>query len=166
MNTYLKTLLFIAFALTAHIAESNNAKALSQQCEAAMFGELKISAVDNNPSHVATLIDCAFSVLILEPSTNAQTQTAAANKRKQYLIDQLLQKKFDPQFVGENKDTLLMKATLSYLEPKWRLNAIKQLLAQGVDPKAKNVQGQTALDLAKIRGDQQIALILQQHSER
>jgi ankyrin repeat protein len=130
-------------------------------CEKAKSGNidtvtLKTDSLETN----AFLLDCAMAVRISGPK-DSRSETQKIRAIKMETADLLLKKNFDPKYVNEDGNTLLITAILSFFPDEWKTKTVKLLLDRGVDKNHKNNYGATALSLAKQRGSESILLLLQ-----
>ncbi len=138
----------------------NHSDASDQQCASALTGDLDASKISNDPKTVANLIHCALGSAIFEPTANVKTYTAKINRKKQKLLNALLEKPWDKSSRSEAGQTVLMGLVLSDLPLDWRLEKIESLIASGINITEKNDQGDTALSIAQYRGETKIIAIL------
>jgi hypothetical protein len=72
----------------------------------------------------------------------------------------LLSKKININFKNEYGDTLLMSVISSFLPIEWKEKTIQLLIDRGVDINEKNINGDTASDLARYKGNANIIKLL------
>ena len=130
----------------------------AKACEQAKLGQLNIENLKiDNPHINAYLLNCAVSVVISEVSFRSGSHKGSdKKKKKQRIADYLLAQDLDLAFQNEDGDNLLMAVITSFLSEPWKEKAVTTLLKNGIDPKAKNPQGDTALDIAKFKGNERI----------
>lgn len=149
-------------------AENGIERFSGQKCFQINSGNLKVAqeyineAVNKSPAANSFYLECALMVYIGEPNGKA-SEYNERRQAKQKIVELLLQQRIDVNYKSEYSETLLIAAVNSYLDSKWRVGVIRELIAMGVDIGKKNEHGFTALDLAKQRGDKDIIKSLSGH---
>lgn len=128
-------------------------------CEQASVGELNIGSIPRvDPRTNAYLLGCAVSVVI--PQLSFQSGAHKGNKTRKnnkiMIADYFLSQKLDMTYQNEDGNNVLMSVVTSFLSDSWKEKAVNILLSKGVNLKAKNHNGDTALDIAKFKGNERI----------
>lgn len=172
MNFYLKFVLAIYMIFSIVGYGCAKAEPLSEkkypikQCYEAKHGELNIDSIDaSSPEHNAYLFDCAVLVSIpplnkISGASRSKAERIARKERRVKIANYLLLKNMNYKFKNKYGDTLLMSVVLSSLPDHWKESTVKLLIGKGVDIKAKNNNGYTAMDIAKNNGNIQIVKTL------
>ena len=167
MNFDHKNLLFgiviIVISGCVNSADQQTTAYPTQLCEKAKYGQLDIGSVSISDSHInAYLLDCAVSVVVAEVSLQSGPHKGdqTTNINKQIIADYFLSQQLDLTYKNEDGNNVLMSIVISFLPDSWKQKAITNLINKGVDLKAKNNSGDTALDIAKFKGNQIIIEML------
>jgi hypothetical protein len=168
MNIYLKFLfssyiLFAAFGCSAESVIDHNYSI--KLCNQSKNGELNKALVDtSDPYKNSYLFDCAVSVVIPELSfTSGESGGAQRKEKKQKrmeIANLFLSKGIDIDYINKDGDTLLMAVVMSFFPEEWKNATIRTLIDKGVSISNKNPNGDTALSLAKYKGNIKIIELL------
>lgn len=167
MNFVRKSVVVGIFIIVASAcAHSNHQQAREypvQLCDKAKNGQLDIESTRLiDPLINAYLLGCAVSVVI--PQVSFQSGSHRSNKtikeNKELIADHFLYQKLDLTYRNEDGDNVLMSVITSFLPESWKEKTVVILLDKGVDRKEKNHNGDTALDIAKFKGNERIVKLM------
>lgn len=126
------------------------------ECLAASNGVLDGPAFERaDARRRAHLFWCALAPHVGEADETA-AELARAMRAKQTLADRLLARAVDVDYRSGDGTTLLMSVVLAKVPDAWKLRVVDSLLGAGADPRARNVHGLSALDLAEARSPQNL----------
>jgi hypothetical protein len=126
------------------------------ECLAASSGVLDGAAFERaDARRRAHLFWCALAPYVGEADETA-AELARAMRAKQTLADRLLARGVDVDYRSGDGTTLLMSVVLAKAPDAWKLRVVDSLLGAGADPRARNVHGLSALDLAEARSPQNL----------
>lgn len=156
-------LLIIVVSGCVHSSNQQAREDSVQLCDKAKHGKLDIeSAGIAGPRVNAYLLDCAVSVVISQVSFQSGPHNGdkSIKEKKKLIADHFLSKKLDLTYRNEDGDNVLMSVIASFLPEPWKEQAVAILLDNGVDLKEKNHNGDTALDIAKFKGNERIVKLV------
>jgi hypothetical protein len=155
-------LILILIILDYNNTHADNVKSIESTCLSMRLGTFEINSIINNSAHTnSILFSCAISVVIGE-ANQTKEQAILLNKKKEQIADTIWRKGIDAHYTNEDGENLIIALALSYLSEDWRVDKIKQLINQGVNPNCKTLGGFRALDYARDRDDKRIIAILSQ----
>ena len=112
----------------------------------------------------STRICCIVRYRLLFPKSVSKAGHTKAIKRlkknKVKIADYFLLQKLDLTYRNEDGNNVLMAVITSFLPEQWKEKAVSVLLDKGVDLKEKNLNGDTALDIAKFKGNESIVKLV------
>jgi hypothetical protein len=156
------TTILLLFGFGCAVGDNQNAGSddPKAQCIAARGGELGPDVIEKStPAERSHLLSCALSVVVGE-ADQSKAERDRLLVKKQKVCDAILSKTIDLKFVDEDGNHLLHYVVLSYLPEQWKVNAVGKLMDMGIDTLQSNKHGNTALDLAKLRGAVKVARML------
>jgi ankyrin repeat protein len=147
-------------------AHSNHQQAREypvQLCEKAKYGQLDIENTPITDPHTnAYLLDCAVSVVISQVSfqSGPHKGNKAIKESKEMIGQHFLLQTLDLTYRNEDGNNVLMSVITSFLPEPWKEKTVGILLEKGVDLKEKNHNDDTALDIAKFKGNERIVKLV------
>lgn len=163
MNIIRKSFLSVfLFAVTTGCAFPNDqkeSKLPTYLCEQAKYGQLDIEQAQIADPLINTyLLDCAVSVVISEVSLQSgpYKDKSKTKEMKTKIADHFLSQDLDLTYKNDDGDNVLMSVIASFLPEPWKEKAVTALLDKGIDLKEINSNGDTALDIAKYKGNKRI----------
>lgn len=164
---HIKILFGSIFILLTNIAYSRGQSGdyLTKLCDKARSGNFENKSIKANDPHINSyLLECAVGPYVHEVSLkngpHKSDQYDFVNRNKQKTADYFLSGPLDLSHKDDGGRNILMSVVVSYMPVAWKEKAITVLLKRGVDLAEKDRNGDTALDLAKIRGDAQVVKFL------
>lgn len=160
---FLVGLIAILATACAHSNERQAREYPAQLCEQAKRGQLDIKSAPSADPHINSyLLDCAVSVVISEVSmqSGAHKGNKTVKDQKKAIADHFLSQPLDLSYRNDDGDNVLMSVITSFLPDPWKEKAVVTLLGKGVDLKETNKNGDTALDIAKFKGNKDIIKLL------
>lgn len=158
MTTMLKSesiKFLILFLCTSCLANADDIA-----CQKIHTGEVSYHLLPNNdPKLNAQYFHCALEVKITEDDTipgKKPTKKIDITKFADHFLH-----KIDPSYKDEYGSNLLSIVIISFTSEDWKLETAKNLIAQGVDVKSKNIFNKTALDLAIFNHNKEIAKLIE-----
>ena len=136
-----------------------------QICEKAKYGKINIKDISVTDSRINSyILDCALSVVIPEVSfkNGASRGNQSLKEKKKRIADYLLMQHLDITYKNRYGDNLLMSVISSFLPDSWKETAVAALIKKGINTKEKNLNGDTALDIAKFKNNKNIIKLLKQ----
>ncbi len=163
MNTVHKHVFIgLLFAISTTCVYSSDQQAQKnsvQLCDKAKYGQLSIENTPITDPYInAYLLDCAVSVVISEVSFHSGPHKGnnVNKKNKKIIANHFLSQTLDLSYRNNDGDNVLMSVITSFLPEVWKEKAVITLLEKGIDLKEKNHNGDSALDIARFKGNKRI----------
>jgi|GEM_PF-4814215 len=137
----------------------------AQLCNEAQHGQLDIEIAPIADPHINSyLLDCAVSVVIPEVSfySGPHKGNSSIKENKKMIADYFLAQDLDLTYRNDDGDNVLMSIITSFLPEPWKEKAVVTLLEKGINLKEENKNGNTALDIAKFKGNKRIIKLVSQ----
>ncbi len=132
----------------------------NDECESARYGELDVSQLESNiPAQNSHLFACAVS-LVVPSAGESEESIHALVLKKVRLANSLAARGLNVGYRDKHGNTLLSSLVLSFLPVDWRREKAQAVIAQGVEIDLANAYGQTALQLARMKGDQEMVELI------
>lgn len=134
-----------------------------QLCEKAKYGRLDVTNTTVTDPHINSyLLSCAVSVVIVNVSFQSGSHEGdrSLKEDKKAIAEHFLMQTLDLTYRSADGDNALMSVITSFLPEPWKENAVRILLDKGVNLKETNHNRDTALDIARFKGNERITTLV------